>query len=287
MLKLAIMVDKARIVRDFAALYPAELLERYAAGERDFHGINLLRAEIEALADEIDFYDPPSPGIPFGYWKETVSPLWVDRRTAWEPLFHWEGNGFEPLLEATWEEKEDWPDIEETDLSGRDLSDINLQGAYLYRVNLTGATLRGAKFQAAVLIEVDLSAADLEKADFRESVAPGVKLNNANLKGARIERAMLRGADLSSACLTRARLRRANLSLTSWSGAILSATRFSRNNLNGADFRDLDFANAKLADATVYGCLIAPEQEAPFLDALEISRDRHAPRRSHVWLPTP
>jgi len=279
-------VDKARLVRDFAALYPAELLARYAAGERDFRGINLLRAQIEALADEIDFYDPPSHGMPFGHWKETVSPLWVDRKTVWEPLFHWEGDGFEPLLEATWEKKEDWPDIEETDLTGTDLSEINLQGAYLYRVNFTCATLRRAKLQAAILVEVDLSEADLEKADFREAYVDA-KMAGTNLTGARLERARLPGVDFSEARLTRTRLRRANLAYTVWRRAVLAGARFSRNNLVGADFRGADLANVNLADATVYGCLITPEQEASFLDALAISRDRHAARPRHIWLPTP
>jgi len=282
-------VDKARLVRDLGALYPAELLERYAAGERDFRGINLLRAEIEALADKIDarFYNPPKRGLAFGYWRETVSALWVDRRTPWEPLFHWAGDGFEPLLEATWEETEDWPDVPVTDLSGAELSDINLQGAYLYRIDFSGAILRRAKLQAAVLIEVDFSAADLEKTDFREALAPGLKLNGANLTGARLERARLYAADFSEARLTRTRLRRANLGCTVWRGAALAGARFSRNNLVGSDFRGVDLANVNLADASVYGCLITPEQEASFLDALAILRDRHAPHRRHIWrLPT-
>jgi uncharacterized protein YjbI with pentapeptide repeats len=282
-------IDKTRLIRDLRALYPEELLEGYASGERDFRGVNLLRAAIEPLAETIErwSYDPPQPGVPSGYWRQTVSPLWVDRQRVWEPLFHWEDDGFQPLLEATWEEQEDWPEIEQTDLSGQNLSGLNLQGAYLYRVNLAGSILRRAKLQAAILVEVDLSQADLEKADLRETRAIGVRMKGANLTQARLERATLARADFSEARLTRARLRRANLALTAWRDAILTRARFSRNNLMGADFRGVDLTDLNLADAVIYQCMITPEQETPLLDALRISRDPNAPRPTHVWLPTP
>lgn len=275
-----------KLVQDLRALYPDELVERYAAGERDFHGINLLRAELEGLASEIGPYPGlPQPGVPFGYWGHQVSPLWVDRRT-WQPIFHWEGDEFECLLEESWEEQEDWPEVAVKDLSGGDLSDINLQGAYLYRVNLSGARLFRAKLQAAILVEVDLSGATLQRADLREARAIGVKLAGANLYLARLQRANLRGADLSHANLNRARLRRANLALTTWQGANLDLARFSRNNLMGSDFRGLDLTNVRVSDAAVYGSMITPEQAASFLDALAITRDSDVPHPKYLSLPT-
>lgn len=283
-----VAVNPSKLVQDLRALYPDELLERYAAGERDFHGINLLRAELEGLASEIGPHHwLPQPGVPFGYWGSQVSPLWVDRRTPWEPIFHWDGDEFECLLEESWEEQEDWPEVAVKNLGGADLSDINLQGAYLYRVNLIGARLFRAKLQAAILVEVDLSGATLERADLREARAIGVKLAGANLYLARLQRADLRGADLCQANLGRARLRRANLAFTTWQGANLDMARFSRNNLMGSDFRGVDLTDVRLSDAAVYGSMITPEQEASFLDALAITRDSDAPHRKSVWLPTP
>lgn len=282
-------LDRATVVQDFRALYPDELLERYAAGERDFHGINLLRSELEALASDINptsySIDPPSSGVPFGYWRNQVSPLWVDRRKTWEPVFHWEGDEFECLVEESWEEQEDRPEVTMKDLSGADLSDINLQGAYLYRVDLTGARLVRAKLQAAILVDVDLSSAVLQRSDLREARGIGIELIAADLYMARLDRAKLQGADLSEANLTRARLRRANLAGTTWRGAKLAMARFSRNNLMGADFRGLDLTGVSFADAAVYGSMISPEQEPSLLDALAVSRDPNAQHRSHVWLP--
>jgi uncharacterized protein YjbI with pentapeptide repeats len=281
-------MDPNRLVVGLRALYPDELLQRYAAGERDFHGINLLRAEIEGLASEIDArHELPEAGVPFGYWGHQVSPLWVDRRMLWEPLFHWEGDEFQCLLEDSWEEHAEWPEVAVKDLRGADLSDINLQGAYLYRVNLNGTRLVRAKLQAAILVEVDASGAILERADLRETRAIGVQLTDANLYLARLQRAALMGADLSYANLARARLRRASLALTTWRGADLHMTRFSRNNMMGSDLRGLDMTSVDLADAAVYGSMITPEQEANLLDALAIIRDPDAPPPQHVWLPSP
>jgi len=79
-----------RIVTDFRAMYPEELVARYSAGERDFHGSNLLRAELERLADELEVYEPPRNGVPYGYWGRQVSPLWIDSQNRWEPLIHWD-----------------------------------------------------------------------------------------------------------------------------------------------------------------------------------------------------
>lgn len=281
-------MDSNTLVHELKALYPHELLTRYANGERDFHGINLLRAELEQLAPSIKPYQTiPQSGVPFGHWGGQVSPLWVDRRTSWEPLFHWESDAFDPLLEESWEDQDDWQDVAIKDLARADLADINLQGAYLYRINLSNARLSHAKLQAAILVEVDLSGATLDRVDLREARAVGVNLAHANLYLARLERADLSAADLSHANLSRARLRRARLPYTKWRGATLKNARFSRNNLIGSDFRGLDFKGIRLSDAAVYGSIIMPKQGSDFLDALAIVRDPSAIHPHHVYLPTP
>src|SRR5437867_3964214 len=115
-------IDAERLAADFRSLTPEQLLADYADGRRVFQGVNLLRRHIEALATQVSEreYRPPAAGLRFGYWRETVSPLWVDRRT-WSPpaelydgapVFHWETNEFEGLLERNWEEVEDWPEVE-------------------------------------------------------------------------------------------------------------------------------------------------------------------------------
>ena len=273
---------------------PERFLADYSSGRRDFQGINLLGEYLEPLASEIDEYEylPPAAGLPFGYWRETVSPLGVDRKTPalpelyeGAPVFHWEDDAFMCLLERNWEDlDEDPPEVEVVDFTGAELAAVNLQGAYLYRVNLTGANLEGARLQRAILVDVDMSCAKLRSADLREAVASGTRFIDADLTGVRAERAALEAADFTGSNLSRIRFRRANLAFTIWRGATLSRSRFSRNSLLGADFRGLDLAGVRFGDSVVSGCLISPRQVTALLNSLSISRDPHAPYRRHVWL---
>ena len=285
-------IDSDRLIADFLSRTPEELLDSYAKEDRDFRGTNLLRSYIEPLAEKVDarLYSPPPQGLQYGYWRDTVSPLWVDRTIRsigpefyeGSPVFHWDDGGFTCLLENDWELQEEDPrEVEVTDLARSDLANINLQGAYLYRVNLAGASLQGVKLQRAVLIDVDLSGAELQDADFREAIADGTNFSGADLTACRFERASLAGCDFSGANLYRARLRRANLYATIWKNAVLRRTRFSRNNLIGADLRGLSLEGVRLQDAIVSGSLILPEQEGSLLDALSVSRDPDAPYRRY------
>jgi hypothetical protein len=73
----------------FKALYPDELVARFRAGERNFEGVNLLRAELESIVG--------LSVVPFDSWyvppalssDETVRgpacPLWADRFGALTP----------------------------------------------------------------------------------------------------------------------------------------------------------------------------------------------------------
>ena len=73
-------IDPKQLASDFMCLSPDEFLDQYAAGRRDFKGVNLLREYIEPLADRIgSWYKKPTQGGRYGYWKESVSPLWMDK----------------------------------------------------------------------------------------------------------------------------------------------------------------------------------------------------------------
>src|SRR5262245_47926892 len=106
------------------------------------------------------------------------------------------------------------------DLSGADLSGINLHGAYLARVNFSGANLSSGRFYGAnfshsnltraTLRGADLSHADLSMADFEGADLSGettnlwkVVCNGTIFRGASLHTTNLReafigqGADLS------------------------------------------------------------------------------------------
>lgn len=139
-----------------------ELLERYAAGERDFtpfgieyterdlKGVNLSGAtfgirtmEFVAVWDEVDFS------------KANLSGAWLDKRS-----------------------------IENANLRG-----ANLSKASLYQAGLCNSDLRGADFREASLMYTDLRYAKVDGADFRganlsEARWHGTRLTNVNFKGA-------------------------------------------------------------------------------------------------------
>ena len=94
----------------------------------------------------------------------------------------------------------------EVDLTGADLSRLNL-----FMADLTGADLSGADLSRATLYEANLFAADLTGADLSGAYMPKVNLNTANLSGTNLTRAYLPEADLLGANLNGADLSEANL----------------------------------------------------------------------------
>ena len=88
-----------------------------------------------------------------------------------------------------------------------DLSDANLSGTDLSEVNMIGANLSGTNLSEANLIGAYLSDANLS-----DTSLIGANLRGANLRGADLSDANLRGADLSYANLRSASLIGANLS---------------------------------------------------------------------------
>jgi hypothetical protein len=124
------------------------------------------------------------------------------------------------------------------DLSGANLSRVNLSGANLSRVNLSRADLYGANLSrvnlsradlyGANLSRADLYGADLTDADLYGADLSGANLSRANLYGVNLSRVNLYGADLSRADLYGANLSRANLSRVNLYGANLSGANLSR-----------------------------------------------------------
>ena len=102
-------------------------------------------------------------------------------------------------------------------LSGMDLSEINLCGAYLHLTDLSGANL----------FKANLSEADLFNANLFNAV-----LSKANLTNANLSKAYLTNADLSEAYLTNADLSEADLT-----NADLSDARLFNVDLRGCSFQ--------------------------------------------------
>jgi uncharacterized protein YjbI with pentapeptide repeats len=140
--------------------------------------------------------------------------------------------------------------LEGKDLTGADLSRLelrgaNFRGALLERVDFAGADLRGADFTGAVLARADLTEANLSGAIFAR----------ANLGMARLVRVRTeKGVDLTRAVLYRADLTGANLRGSLMEGVDLSEAVVAGADVGGAMARELtllrtDLSGIKLAGA--------------------------------------
>jgi uncharacterized protein YjbI with pentapeptide repeats len=160
----------------------AELVRRYAKGERYFEGADL------AVSSELAGADLRA----------------ADLRRA---HFH-HANLRGADLRAV--------DFTEADLSGADMEGADLSAAILFGANLSFANLRNAVFDEAVLLDADLSFADLTGARLSSANLVGADLEGSTLRGARLdgcrlEFVRLNGADLRGADLSRAKLLGADL----------------------------------------------------------------------------
>ena len=133
------------------------------------------------------------------------------------------------------EQRDEEPDLSQTDLSGLNLQNVDLSGANLWDANLTevdlsGALLEEANLRVAILVEANLMGADLP---------------HSSLEGANLERANLSGADLSGG----------NLAGTKLTGANLSEANLGRADLRGADLSGADLRDADLSEADLEGAV--------------------------------
>ncbi|MDY7224855.1 DUF2169 domain-containing protein [Hyalangium rubrum] len=136
-------------------------------------------------------------------------------------------------------------DLTGADLSRLELPGANFRGALMESVNLSGADLSGADFTGAVLARADLSEANLSG-----TVFAGANLGQARLVKAR----MAEPGDLSRVILARADLTRASLRGARMEGVDLSEAVVAGADLGGVVARELtllrtDLSGIKLAGA--------------------------------------
>jgi hypothetical protein len=94
----------------------------------------------------------------------------------------------------------------EIDFSGSDLSEADLDGAFLLRTNFTGSILRGTSLKYIFAEEAIFVNADLTYSRLLRANLVNADLRYANLFGASLDFAQLSNADLTGANLTEARV---------------------------------------------------------------------------------
>ena len=145
------------------------------------------------------------------------------------------------------------------DLSGANLSEMNLRGANLRRADLSGADLNGTNLIGADLERADLSGTNLIKTnlsgvnhswmDLSGTNLCRTNLSRTNLSGMDLRGMDLHGANLRRAELIKADLRRANLNGADLSGANLCRADLRGTNLRGMDLREVNLRGANLRRA--------------------------------------
>jgi uncharacterized protein YjbI with pentapeptide repeats len=215
----------------------SEIVARYQAGERDFSGIDLRRADLGAV-------DLRGASL----IRANVSRANLIRAILGGVDLMGARLAGADLREA---------DLSDANLCSADLGEANLSGADLRRADLNGADLRGAKLNGALLSGAQLIGARLDGAD----------LSWADLRWANLGGAHLLGANLQGARLGEADLRRSDLRWTNqrWAGLIGADLRGAK--LGNADLREANLSNANLdrADligANLEGAALAGEQLA-------------------------
>ena len=132
-------------------------------------------------------------------------------------------------------------DLSNSNLSGTKLTSANLEVANLSRVNLENADLKWinivrANLNRANLRGVNMSNLDLGMANLEEANLEGASLFNIRLGGTNLTGANLSNIDLKRAWLNKVSLRNANLTGADLTGANLQGSDLTGANLTNAKF---------------------------------------------------
>jgi uncharacterized protein YjbI with pentapeptide repeats len=225
-----------------------ELLSRYAAGERDFPGLNLIEANLSGVnlsgANLIGANLSVSnlSGANLSGANLTKAKLNVARLSGVnlsKAILNQANFNVANLIRA--------------DLGGAELVQAAMIRAELIRAELSGANLSGANLSGADLREATLRQANLSRATLNEANLRGAFLTGVNLEGANLNGIDLSRTDLTGANLRETELRQANLSRTNLSGADMSGANLRWADLSGANLRWADLSEAKLSGANLMG----------------------------------
>lgn len=250
------------LIQKLRALTPEELLSGYRKGVRDFSRVNLLRAELECAVLERRFL-----GCVENPTCRRYNPLWVDFLLfAGERDFKWDSSGRCLSVEEV-ESPLDPPS--RRNLSGADLTGIDLSGSYLYPIDFTKADLSGANLRHAIFIDCLFSSASLKRADLRGAHFFDCSVDAADFYMARMERVHMIDCDARGARLERAKLRRAGLIRVDLRDACLQYAHCDLITIAG-DLRGVDLCRVRLPGSSVTGSTITARQVRPLLRALVV-----------------
>jgi uncharacterized protein YjbI with pentapeptide repeats len=149
--------------------------------------------------------------------------------------------------------------LEKREPRSLDATGVQLDHAYLWRVDLKQAFMRQASLREANLFGANLSETNFTGSDFSGASLSGANFSEAYLRDVNFSRANLRDADFSKANLggvsvtnfSGGNFSGANLNRANFSEAYLRGANFSRANLGDADFSKANLSGANLTEANL------------------------------------
>jgi uncharacterized protein YjbI with pentapeptide repeats len=147
----------------------------------------------------------------------------------------------------------DWALI---DLSGKVLDDLDLSGAFLEQVNFKGASLKGANLSGAIMARANLENADLSGANLAGANIGAVHAPRANFTGADLKKAKLSKGDFTGADFTQAELAGAEsleivITGANFAQARMPGLRYIKVKIAGAKFPRADLTGSAFFDCTL------------------------------------
>lgn len=265
-----------------------QLSQRYAAGERDFSGLDLCEANLRAInlcncdLSNIKLSVADLSGANLSLSNLNQARLNVARLTGAnlsQATLNQTLLNVANLIQADLRQADlrqaliIHAELIRAQLSGANLTGANLTGSDLREItaknanfafnnlnesNLRGAVCAGANFEQIIATGADFSRADFQDANFREAELRQINFSRSNLSGADLRGANLRWADLSGANLSWANLSNVKLSGANLIGADLTKANLTDASLVHADLtnaclKELEWSGADLTGATLTG----------------------------------
>ena len=229
--------EEERFKQPRPGITPSELLERYAAGEREFIGVQIVPSEEQRNN---------------GFSKIDLSNVDLKEIILRDSIIS--STGFRWGLS-----------IEGIDLSYADLRDTNFYGLRLTGSNFRGADLRNAKFASTSMEHCDFTRADLREADISCSDLSCSKLSYANLEGVDGAEVAIVASDLSHANLMNGEFEQAYFEDSNFTNVCFDnayfgriAAHFGKANLTNATFRNvsMDFEELTSWNSVLRHCIL-------------------------------
>lgn len=263
-----------------------QIEQMYAAGTRNFVGVNLMNADLanfnlqgadfrdsffqNAILNDVDFSstillaaDLSNANLTNANLGQVVLHIAIlQNADLSHAKLHSANLRYANIINANLQHAE----LQNSDLRNANLRGANLQNTYLSDANLCdacfrfanlqnayffGATLQNTNLQDANCQNTNFQNAELQNANFQHVNLNSANIRNASLGSANLQNATLQNADLRDVFLQNANLRNTDLKSANFQGANLNNATFA-----GANIQGTNFTNTKISGTIFENCIM-------------------------------